>query len=217
MDGNVLMEKVLAVENRPVLLAGIALGGIAAAIFMKRLGPMRVLGIAPLCPPSPAVVFGTTCSPRLERRCRARWCGTTYPNEPSACAPQHSSTAGATNARGQAHPLHGSHHKARRASAESWPCSSHHVVCMCVCVLCVVYVVGRDGDALGVRSTTNSGSGGSAVYESARAVDEYLQVCLHVRAQSRALSGAQNEASSDTVFYKKSVFGLFSERSLLES
>jgi hypothetical protein len=40
------MEKVLAVENRPVLLAGIALGGIAAAIFMKRLGPMRVLGIA---------------------------------------------------------------------------------------------------------------------------------------------------------------------------
>ena len=47
MDGKVLMEKVLAVENRPVLFAGIALGGIAAAIFMKRLGPMRVLGIAP--------------------------------------------------------------------------------------------------------------------------------------------------------------------------
>lgn len=29
---------------------------------------------------------------------------------------------------------------------------------------------------LEVRSTTNSGSSGSAVYESARAVDEYLQV-----------------------------------------
>ena len=45
MDGKVLMEKVLAVENRPVLFAGIALGGIAAAIFMKRLGQMRVPGI----------------------------------------------------------------------------------------------------------------------------------------------------------------------------
>lgn len=68
MDGTELMEKVMAAENRPVLLAGIAIGGIAAYVFMK-----------------------------------------------------------------------------------------------------------RDTGGLGVRSTTNSGSGGSAVYESARAVDEYLQ------------------------------------------
>ena len=39
MDGTELMEKVMAAENRPVLLAGIAIGGIAAYVFMKRSQP----------------------------------------------------------------------------------------------------------------------------------------------------------------------------------
>lgn len=50
------------------------------------------------------------------------------------------------------------------------------------CVFCVWSGGDRNGGSgvLDVRSTTNSGSSGSAVYESARAVDEYLQVFAHL-------------------------------------
>jgi hypothetical protein len=196
MDGKELMEKILAVENRPVLLAGIALGGIAAAIFMKRLSPMRVLGIAPRAnprsrgiesqtegpapqhmdaaagpcvlgrigavpnadaPPSPAVVFEVReFSPPLQRR-GAEPAGTAQRIQMSpAHARRSTAPALARQTRvGRCRARHtaGIDTHARYASAESWPCSSHHVVCVCVRVcVCAFSVWCMSLAGMGTRS-----------------------------------------------------------------
>jgi hypothetical protein len=139
MDGNVLMEKVLAVENRPVLLAGIALGGIAAAIFMKRLGPMRVLGIA-RCARHRQLWF-------LGLHVVRGWRGGAEPAGAAqrilmrqAHARRSTAPPLARQTRaGRPHPLHGSHNKgtARVCRILAMFFASCGVY-VCVCVVCCV-------------------------------------------------------------------------------